>query len=359
MLHAVIMAGGSGTRFWPLSRTSLPKQLLNLAGERTMIQQAVDRCQGLVPQDSVWIVTNQLQAEATAEQLPEVEPSHVLREPAARNTAPCIGLAAIHLLAQDPDAIMLLMPADHVIQPVSGFHEAVRTAVSLVKSDPERLALFGIVPDFPSTGFGYIERGKRLSVEAKTSVFEVRSFREKPNFDTASEYLQQGTFFWNCGIFVWKAQTILDLIRQLQPAIADSLDEIRQSLGTPDYPEVLARCFPESPAISIDYAILEKYRKIAVVEALFQWDDVGSWQALHRLLGKDSDGNTVVGRHLGLDTRDCVIRSSGDHLITTLGVNNCIVVHTPDATFVADKRDENAVKQLIDQLKAQGLEEYL
>jgi len=358
MLHAVIMAGGSGTRFWPLSRTATPKQLLPLAGERSMIQQAYDRCNGLINPECIWVVTNEKQIEATRAQLREIPDDHFLVEPAARNTAPCIGLAAIHILHEDPDAEMLVMPADHVIGPVEAFQKCVRTAQSLIQQDEVRLTLFGVPPTFPSTGFGYIERGAAVD-ENIPGAFEVRSFREKPDHDTAVDYLERGDFFWNCGIFVWRADTILRRIEASQPGIAGPLRELAAVLGTDGYQSSLATQFPKCTSISIDYAVLEQGDRIAVVEAEFDWDDVGSWQALHRLRGVDGSGNTVIGEHLGVDTSDCVVRTTDGHVIATLGLKNCIVVHTADVTLVADKQDENAIKSLIAAAKDQGLERLL
>lgn len=356
MLHAVIMAGGSGTRFWPLSRTETPKQLLRLAGERTMIQQAVDRCRGLIEPTRIWVVTNERQMEATRIQLPELPADQFLSEPVARNTAPCIGLAALHLLKRDPEARMLVMPADHVIQPVEEFQRAVRTAEAIVNDDERTLALFGVPPTFPSTGFGYIERAEPLAV---SGVYRVRGFREKPNHETATDYLRRGTFFWNCGIFVWQAGTILEALRTHEPALHAHLQAVSSAIGGLDYAAVLAREFAACPGISIDYAVLERASHIAVVEATFAWDDVGSWQALHRLCGIDANGNTLLGKHVAVDTHDTIVRSTDDHLIATLGIRNCIVVHTPDATLVADKQDENAIKHLIEAIRDQKLHELL
>ncbi|MBR9803345.1 mannose-1-phosphate guanylyltransferase [bacterium] len=358
MLHAVIMAGGSGTRFWPLSRTATPKQLLPLAGDQSMIQQAYARCSGLVDPQCVWVVTNAKQIEATRAQLPEIPDDHFLVEPAARNTAPCIGLAAIHILKNDPEAEMLVMPADHVIGPVQAFQKCVQTAQSLIQQDSERLTLFGVPPTFPSTGFGYIERGALVD-ESVPGAFDVRSFREKPDHETAEVYLERGDFFWNCGIFVWRADTILRRIEASQPGIAEPLRELVGALGAGNYEAKLAELFPQCTSISIDYAVLEQGDRIAVVEAEFDWDDVGSWQALHRLRGVDEAGNTIVGEHLGVDTQDCVVRSVDGHVIATLGVKNCIVVHTPDVTLVADKQDENAIKSLIEAARDRGLDHLL
>ena len=212
MLHAVIMAGGSGTRFWPQSRKKMPKQLLKLSGDRTMIQQTVDRCSGLIRPEHSWIVTNAVQATATSHQLPELPSENILVEPQARNTAPCVGLAAIHTVQRDPDAIMLIMPADHVISTSDDFQNAVKQATAVVDAEPNRLVMFGITPTFPSTGFGYVERGS--SLQDVKHAFEVDAFHEKPQLQLAEEYVASGDFYWNCGIFCWKAETILNQLQQ-------------------------------------------------------------------------------------------------------------------------------------------------
>ncbi len=355
MLHAVIMAGGSGTRFWPLSRQALPKQFLTLSGERSLIQSAFDRCQPNIPGERFWVVTNASMISTTISHLPGVPSSHLLAEPCARNTAPCVGLAAMLLAAEDPDAIMLVMPADHIIAPIEKFQAAVQAAVDVVEEDPERLVLFGVPPTSPATGFGYIERQKEL----KPGVFEVASFREKPDQKTAEEYIRQGTFYWNCGIFVWKAQTILDELEKHQPDISKQLNRLCEVISTPDWDDTLADTFPHMPSISIDYAVLEQSSKIAMVEAPFDWDDVGSWEAMSRLHSSDDASNTIVGPACLVDSKDCIVRSVNGHVVTLLGMENCIVVHTPDATLVADRSDENAVRKLVATLKEQGYDNVL
>lgn len=326
MLHAVVMAGGSGTRFWPQSRQQTPKQLLRLAGDRTMIQQTVDRCADWAAAENTWIVTNQIQAAKTAEQLPQLSAASILIEPAARNTAPCVGLAAVRLLHDDPEAIMFVMPADHVIQPQEAFAAAALKAAAIVEQDPRRLVLFGVTPTFPSTGYGYIERGSRIS-DSVPPVFEVAAFREKPKAEIAEEYLRAGSFYWNCGIFCWKARTILDLISQFEPEMGKSLEKIAESLRNGTSKEVIAQEFPLMKSISIDYAVLERANHVTVIEAPFLWDDVGSWLAVPRLNGTDPAGNSIDGLHCGIDTENCIIRTSDQHLIATLGVQNLIVVH--------------------------------
>lgn len=357
MLHAVIMAGGSGTRFWPQSRTAMPKQLLRLSGDRTMIQQTRDRCGGLIAAEHSWVVTNHAQVDATRQQLPEVPAQNVLVEPAARNTAPCVGLAAVHVLHQDPDGIMFVMPADHVISTADDFQQAAQRAVGLVNDSPDQLVLFGIPPTFPSTGYGYIERGAALPQD--DSSFGVQSFREKPPLETAQQYVDSGNFYWNCGIFCWKAATILEQLQQHELEMHERLSRIAQSIGTPEYDTVLGTEFPQMNRIAIDCAVLERADSVSVIEAPFQWDDVGSWLAVPRLAGSDDQGNTADGLVRSVDTRNCIIRSSDDHLVATLGMEDCIIVHTKDATLVARRDDSERIKELLQLLEEQGDTQFL
>jgi mannose-1-phosphate guanylyltransferase len=358
MLHAVIMAGGSGTRFWPQSRRQLPKQLLRLAGDRTMIQQTLDRCRSWAEPANSWIVTNTLQAAATQQQLPELPEDNLLVEPAARNTAPCVGLAALEILERDPDGIMFVMPADHVIQPLEAFHAAVHRAVDVVQNNPEQLVLFGVTPAFPSTGYGYIERGDLIGQQTP-SLFHVKTFREKPHLSLAEQYIREGRFFWNCGIFCWKAATIIQLLEQFEPELHAGLLRIRDGWRKGQRRESMASEFPLLKNISIDYAILERANSVVVLEAPFLWDDVGSWLSLPRLNGVDASGNTIDGLFCGVDTHGCIVRTSSDHLVATLGLRNLIIVHTPDATLVADASQSERIKQLLEQLERQHLQAWL
>lgn len=278
MLHGVIMAGGSGTRFWPASRRSRPKQLLTLAGERSLIQATLDRCRPWIPPDRMWVVTGALLAEETARQLPEIPRDQILVEPCGRNTAPCVGLAAVRLAARDPDATMLVLPADHVIQTSQQFRDGVEAARQLVERDPGRLVLFGVKPSFAATGYGYIERGEALAGEL--GAFDVRAFREKPDATTAAGYVESGQFYWNCGIFCWRASRILAGLERHEPEIYSHLRTLRDVADTPRWEPAVAAEFPLMKSISIDYAVLERDANLCVLEAPFGWDDVGSWLAL-------------------------------------------------------------------------------
>jgi mannose-1-phosphate guanylyltransferase len=356
MLQGVIMSGGSGTRFWPLSRTARPKQFLRFGEDRTLLQSTAERCDPLIPGERMWVVTNAVQAQETQRQLAQVPPPHILVEPVGRNTAPCVGLAALQLLKEDPDAVMAVMPADHSISPPDAFRQALAQAAALVAEDEQRLVLFGVRPNYPATGFGYIEQGEPLT--AGGSARRVRSFREKPDLETAESYLSAGRYLWNCGIFVWKARTILDRLAQFEPELHAGLEQI--AAAPPDeYDARLSAKFPGLKSISIDYAVLERAENVCVLEAPYQWDDVGSWEALARLEGQDGEGNTVVGTHCGLDTHGCLIQSHEGHLVATVNVSDLLIVHTPDATLVTRRGDEQAMRRIIEELKSRGLEGYL
>ena len=363
MLHAVILAGGSGTRFWPLSRAARPKQLLDLTGGRTMIQATFDRLEGLVPPQRTLVVTNRSLVAPIAGQLPQVPRERIVGEPCKRDTAPAVGLAVALVSHEDVDATMIIMPADHLIQPTAAFQTAMQQAVALVEEQPQTLVTFGIKPTYPAESFGYIERseasGGREPLENSARRFAVARFREKPARSVAEEYLASGNFYWNSGIFVWKARTILDAIARFEPEIGERLEKIAAAVGRSDFGQVLDREFTAIRGKSIDFAVMERYQPVVVIEAPFTWDDVGSWQALGRAAGADESGNTAIGKHLGIRTRDSIVRTSDEHLVVTLGVKDCVVVHTPDATLVASKQEEEAIREVVKALEARGWREYL
>lgn len=357
MLHAVIMAGGSGTRFWPASRKLRPKQLLALSGARSMIQSTSDRLSGLVPVERQLIVTNEILVDPIAEQLPAMPYENLVGEPAKRDTAPCIGLAAALVAAKDPDAIMAVMPSDHVIGTDKQFCDSIAAGEALVKDDPTRIVTFGIKPSYPAESFGYIQRGKPIAdgaSDATVASYAVERFREKPDRETAAEYLRSGDFYWNSGIFLWRASTILEALESNQPEMFAHLQVIADAIGSDDYDAVLQREFTAIKGTSIDYAVMESYPNVAVIEAPFSWDDVGSWQSLGRLHEADSDGNTVVGDHVGIDTSGSIIFGDPDHTIVTIGVEDLIVVQTKDATLVAPKAAEERVREAVKQLEQTG-----
>jgi len=364
MLHAVIMAGGFGTRFWPASRAQRPKQLLPLTGTRTMIQATVARLENVISAERTLVVTNEALVSAIAAQLPQLPATAILGEPCKRDTAPCIGWAASLIAAQDPDATLVVMPSDHVIQPNHLFQAAIQQAATLVEREPNKIVTFGIKPTYPAEIFGYIERGERLltnytAAEPTCASYQVKKFREKPPVEIARQYLATGNFYWNSGIFVWKAKTILAALATLQPELYRRIQTISAAVGTPTYSQILQREFASIRGISIDFAVLEHWPDVVVIEAPFQWDDVGGWQSLTRLRGTDKNGNTIVGKHVGLNTSDSIIHNEGEHLVVTLGLKDCLIVHTPDATLVANKHDEESLRKVVKLLEEQGWREYL
>ncbi|MDG2384923.1 MAG: mannose-1-phosphate guanylyltransferase [Pirellulaceae bacterium] len=361
MLHAVIMAGGAGTRFWPASRRRRPKQLLDLAGGQSMIQATVARLGRLVPSENVLVVTNQQLVDPIRHQLPQLPPAAVLGEPCKRDTAPCVGVAAVWVQQHDSDAIMVVMPADHIIEPNQAFQDAIRYAGNLVEEQPDRIVTFGIRPAYAAESFGYIHRGD--AIEAKKAnapkLFQVNDFREKPTAEVAQEYLDDGNYYWNSGIFVWNARTILAQLKQHEPQMFQRIEAIGQAIGSAQFDEVFEAEFSAIVGKSIDYAVMERAENVVVIEAPFDWDDVGSWQALARLRGTDQDGNTIAARHLGIDTQGSTVRGEDEHLVVTVGLKDCLIVHTKDATLVANKHDEERVRDVVKQLEANGWTEFL
>jgi mannose-1-phosphate guanylyltransferase len=310
-----------------------------------------------------------------AAMLPDLPAVNLLCEPCGRNTAACIGLAAVHVLRQDADAVLAVLPSDHAITPPEVFRDALARAAALVEASPQTSVLFGIKPTNPATGFGYIERGEVLTQANESTpplsplgrgewgtdvlAFHVRRFHEKPSREVAEQFLASGSFYWNCGIFVWRASNVLRLLAEFQPEIHERVQRIATALGTTEADAVLQHEFPRMPAISIDHGVLEKASNVIVLEAPFEWDDVGSWQAFARWHDTDGDGNAVDGRHCGVDTHGCIVRSEPEHLVATIGVDDLIIVQTPDATLVARKDDENSIRRLVALLEVRGHGRFL
>jgi mannose-1-phosphate guanylyltransferase len=359
MLHAVIMAGGGGTRFWPRSRLKRPKQFLTLTGERSLIQMALDRIEAPVPPERSWVITAEAYRAETSRQLPSLSMDRIVGEPCGRDTAACIGLGAALIAREDPSASMIVMPADHVIEPVQEFRRAVHVAELMAEEHPDTLVTFGIRPTYPATGYGYIHRGREVDHRQGITVFRVQGFREKPKADVAERLFHSGEYYWNSGIFVWKVATILGYLRDLRPKLHEAIQRIADAWRTPQRQHVLGREYEALEKISIDYAVMEHAKEVLVVQAPYLWDDVGSWDALERMHPQDADGNTVLATHCGFNTRNCIIVGEPGRLIATGGVSHLVIVQDGDAILITDRDNEKTVKQLVECLKQKGLERFL
>ncbi len=365
MLHIVIMAGGSGTRFWPESRAARPKQLLALAGDRSMLQMTVDRLGDLAADTRLWILTGQSLIDAVRQQLPHLPADHVIGEPCKRDTAPCIGLAALLVGRDDPSAVMAVLPSDHVIEPAAEFQRSLKAAAALVEQKPERIVTLGIKPTYPATTFGYIERtgpladAEKLPAARGLEIYSVARIKEKPLADKAQEYFDSGRFYWNGGIFVWRASTIISALEERQPDMMQRLRKIVAAWNEPTGASVFARQFEAIRGISIDYSVMEHAKDVAVIEVPFSWDDVGAWQAVARLTKPDDDGNSITGKHLTIDSHGSIIRTDEKHLVAAVGIKDLIIVHTPDATLVANRHDEEGIRRIVKMLEERGWREYL
>ena len=359
MLHAIIMAGGSGTRFWPKSRRDRPKQLLKLFGDATMLQQTVARIEPLIPSQRVLVVTGADQAAATQAQLPGLPPENIVAEPCPRDTAACVGLAAWIIRKKDPQGTMVVIAADHVIEPAADFRATVRAAASVIDDDPTTLITFGIQPTRPETGYGYIERGELLETREGIAVNRVVQFREKPDRATAEAFLAAGKFAWNSGIFLWRARTILDELQKHRPQLGAALARVGDALGTPAEGEVIAREYPLMERAPIDKAVMEKAANVRVLEVRYNWNDVGDWRSLADLLPRDSQGNSFQGDVVAQETRNSIIIADDGGLIATLGLDDIVVVQSGKATLVARRGQLDKLKGLVESLAEKGYGEYL
>lgn len=352
---ALIMAGGRGERFWPKSRKSLPKQFLSLTGDgKTMIQLTVERILPLVDIEDIYIATNQNYKTLVQAQLPNLPEKNILCEPIGRNTAPCIGLGAIHIAKKYNDAVMLVLPSDHLIKYNQMFLNTLREGYSLAESGPNLITI-GITPDYPETGYGYI---KFLPEQMIGQAYVVDRFVEKPNIEAAKEYLATEQYLWNSGMFLWKTSTILDNLHQFMPSIYQGLQTISAAIGTINEDTVLKKIFPTFPSESIDYGIMEKAKNIYILPGSFGWDDVGSWLAVGRIRKSNDQGNVVNGNIITVNTKHCII-DGDEKLIATVGLENLIIVDTKDATLICDKNNTSDIKKVLEALKSKNLDKYI
>ncbi|OPY18144.1 MAG: Mannose-1-phosphate guanylyltransferase RfbM [Syntrophus sp. PtaB.Bin075] len=356
-MYAVIMAGGKGARFWPRSREHKPKHLLDITGNRTIIQETVSRISSLIPPDRTLIITGAAHADELRQQLPEIPAENILVEPVGRNTAPCIGLAAIHIRRRAGDAVMAVLPSDHVIADDRVFLDTLAAAAEAAERE-DALVTIGIKPTGPETGYGYIERGNPVGQIGGKLIYGVWSIREKPPLEQAMSFVEAGTFYWNSGMFIWKTSTILQAIETHLPDLHAGLLRLEAALGTEQYEVVLRDTYEETRSISIDYGVMEKADKVLVIPGNFAWSDVGSWDALWEFLEKDFAGNACRGEVIAVESADSLVYSP-KKLVALVGVRDLIVVETDDALLICRRGDSQKVKSIVDILEEKNLKNYL
>lgn len=353
MQHAVIMAGGAGTRMWPLSRRQRPKHFLKLIGGKSLLRSSFDRLVSFLPPEQINVITSAAHLDLVAEEIPELPPENLIGEPAVRDTANAVGLSAFILHERDPEGVMGIFTADHIIKPVDRYKAALERAYAAAAEHQGALVTLGINPTEPHTGFGYVQRGRALS----DGVFEVSEFKEKPDLETATRYLASGEYYWNSGMFVWRIQAILEQFKKHLPDNFKLLSRLRDRPGAAgsspreSRDAIIAEIYPELPKISIDYGVMEKADQVILCEMDCDWLDVGSWTSLEAVIAPDSAGNIGVAENfVALDSNNNVFVSEDDHLLAAVGLKDIVVVHSRDATLICRKEDVQKIKDLVGQL---------
>ncbi len=355
MRHAVIMAGGAGTRLWPLSRKDRPKQLMRIFGGKSLLRLSFERLYGWLPAERIHVITSEAHLPLVREELPELAESNLIGEPCGRDTLNAIGWSAHLLHRLDPDGTMGVFTADHVIRPIDRFQEALARAFDAAEQHPDHLVTFGVTPTSPHTGLGYIQRGLPIG----PAVYEVRRFKEKPALELARQYLAGGEYYWNSGMFVWRTSTFLARLARHAPEAHERLGRVAASEGE-ERRRLVRELYPTLPRISVDFAILEKTERVLVVEMPCAWLDVGSWTALEQVLPADEAGNVREGAsHRALDASRNILVSEPGHLIAAVGVRDLVIVASPVATLVCHRDDVQKIKDLVAGLERDHLTEYL
>ena len=344
--HVVIMAGGIGSRYWPMSTVDCPQQFIDVLGcGRTLLQLTIDRFAGICPMENIWVLTSEKYASIVREQLPEVPAENILKEPCRRNTAPCIAYAAWKIKKRDPNANMVVTPSDHFVADVPEFKRVINSSLSFVSGSDAILTL-GIKPTRPETGYGYIEAVLGNPSLSNKEVYRVDSFKEKPTLDVAEAYVAKNNFFWNSGIFIWNVSTIVNAFRVYQSPIASVFESLMPYYYTPEEQERVNALFPECRNISVDYAIMERADEIFVFPSSFGWSDLGTWMSLHGNMQKDLNGNVAIGADVKFsDSRNCIVNVRGAGKVVVIGINDCIVSENDGNLLVCRMSDDNRIKE--------------
>jgi len=353
-LYALVMAGGVGTRFWPRSKEKTPKQLLKIFNNKTMIQNTVERLEGLIKDENIFVITNKNQKEEIVKQLNNIPEKNILVEPFGKNTAACIGLASIFIEKLDPTAITLVLPADHIIKEKEEFHKTLKRASEFAYKS-KGLVTIGVQPTKPETGYGYIQIDER---EVEEGIYNVYTFAEKPNYATAVRFLESGDFFWNSGMFIWRVDSILQEINEYLPELSDGLQKLKGSIESDNFDEILENIYRKLRSVSIDYGIMEKSKKVFLTKGNFTWSDVGSWEEVYQLSNKDEHGNATNGDVFTDMTMDSYVYSP-DKFTALIGVDNLVVINTKDSLLICRRDRSQDVKKIVEHLKINKLHEYL
>ena len=344
--HLVIMAGGVGSRFWPMSTTGHPKQFIDVLGVgRTLLQLTYDRFSGVVPSDNVWVVTNQKYVDLVHEQLPEMPLNHILSEPCRRNTAPCIAYVSWRIKKENPKANIVVSPSDHVVMDNTEFRRVVTNCMKFT-AETDAIVTLGMKPTRPETGYGYIQADLSTASARNKEIYRVDHFREKPDLETAERYIQQNNFFWNAGIFIWSASTIVNAFRIYQPSVARIFEQIMNVLGTSEEQRVIDEVYPECENISVDYAIMERAEEIFVCPASFGWSDLGTWGSLMAQSQRDLYGNAIIGNEIHLfDSRNCIVHTTEERKVVIQGLDGYIVAAQGGKLLICKLSEEQRLKQ--------------
>ena len=356
--YCVIMCGGIGSRFWPMSRTDKPKQFLDMFGTgRSLLQLTVDRILPICKKENIILVTNRAYVDTIREQLPEINPEHILPEPARRNTAPCICWVANHIYARNPDASIITLPSDHLILKETAFHKALKEGIEFVEAG-DRLLTIGLKPSSPHTGYGYIQLGRK--VEGYDNILKVKSFTEKPNLEMATLFMNSGEFYWNSGMFLWRADAILKAFAEYAPEVAAIFESGKEYFGTPEEMDFINKVFGNCPNISVDYAIMEKARSVYVETTDLGWSDLGSWKALYQTSPKSHEGNVTQGcKVLTNDCSGTIFAAAGDKIIVAAGLKDYIVADTDNALLVYPIAEEQKIRQMVNEVKERFGDEFV
>lgn len=349
-IHLVIMAGGIGSRFWPMSTAERPKQFIDVLGcGHTLLQLTVERFKNVCPQENIWVVTSAVHAQLVHEQLPELPLDHILREPCRRNTAPCIAYVSWRIKTENPKANIVVAPSDHVVMDVTEFRRVVTSALRFT-AETDSIVTIGIKPNRPETGYGYIQADMSTPCARNREIYRVDSFREKPDLATAKRYVSRSNYYWNSGLFIFRVSTIVNALRVYASEISEIFEGMQNIYGKEEEQALIDQRFPECPSISIDYAVMEKAEEIYVFPADFGWSDLGTWGSLYDRLDADAKGNVLVGNNISLyDTHDCIIHTTDERRVIVQGLDNFIVAEKDNALLICHRSEEQRIRQFVEQ----------